>query len=92
MPKTTGPSRDTLEKAAKLRGEGATWNAIRAATGARLGSSGWFRAWERDGIEHIPAGQRVKPKSEPKATAAKPKAKPAAPKTSGPATKPAAAA
>jgi hypothetical protein len=67
-----GPSRETLIQAAKLRAEGATWDAIRTATGCRLGSSGWFKHWEREGIEHIPAGQRVKPKAEP------PKASPSA--------------
>ena len=60
--KATGPSRETLVKAATLRAEGATWNAIREATGTKLGSSSWFRAWEREGIDHIPAGERVKPK------------------------------
>jgi hypothetical protein len=34
------------------------------ATGTKLGSSAWFRYWEREGIEHIPAGERVKPKSD----------------------------
>ena len=89
-----------LTKAAKMRAEGATWNAIREATGSRLGSSGWFRAWEREGIEHIAAGQRVKPKPEKPAPAAKPKPatkkpsarKPAARKPSGDAVKPATAA
>lgn len=57
-PSKSSVTPEQLEQAAKLRGEGATWNAIREATGARLGSSGWFRAWEREGIEHIPAGQR----------------------------------
>ena len=47
-----------LKKAAKLRANGATWDEIREATDSRLGSSGFFRAWEREGIEHIPAGQR----------------------------------
>ena len=64
-----------LEQAAKLRSEGATWNAIRAKFGVKLGSSGWFRAWEREGIEHIPAGQRpkpVKPAPAPTPPAAKP--------------------
>jgi hypothetical protein len=64
-----------LVKAAKLRGEGATWAAIRTATGTKLSSSAWFRAWEKAEIEHVPAGERVKPKPEPKAT--KPKPKPA---------------
>lgn len=84
-----GPSRETLIKAAKLRDDGATWDAIRSATGCRLGSSGWFRAWEREGIEHIPAGQRVKPKAEQPAAAKPAKKAPApAPKTSGAAMKP----
>lgn len=59
-----GPSKDVLTKAAKLRAEGATWNAIREATGTKLGSSSWFRAWEREGIDHIPAGERLKPKAD----------------------------
>jgi hypothetical protein len=94
------PSREALIKAAKLRAEGATWNAIRTATGCLLGSSGWFKHWEREGIEHIPAGQRVKPKAEKPAPTAK--SKPAAKKPSvktptpkrpsGEAAKPAAAA
>lgn len=75
-----GPSRETLIKAAKLRAEGATWDAIRAATGCRLGSSGWFKHWEREGIEHIPAGQRVKPKAEPTPAASKPEPAPEKPK------------
>ena len=49
-----------LKKAAKLRAEGATWNAIREATGTRLGSSSWFRRWEEAGIDHIPAHGRRK--------------------------------
>lgn len=65
-PKAAKPSVDkaTLTKAAKLRAEGATWDAIREVTGTKLGSSSWFRGWEREGIEHIPAGQRVKPTAE----------------------------
>lgn len=51
-----------LTKAAKLRDEGATWNAIREATKTKLGSSAWFRAWEREGIAHRPAGEK-KPKT-----------------------------
>lgn len=72
-------TREQLEQAAQLRGEGATWNAIRQATGAKLGSSGWFRAWEREGIEHAPPGQKpkravVEPESEkPAATKPAPK-------------------
>jgi hypothetical protein len=70
-------SRDTLIKAAKLRSEGATWNAIREATGTKLGSTAFFKAWERENIEHIAAGQRVKAKDEPAAEAAPAKAEPA---------------
>jgi hypothetical protein len=57
-------TREQLEQAAALRADGATWNAIREATGTRLGSTAWFRYWERDGIEHRPAGA-PKPTPEP---------------------------
>lgn len=43
-------SRGQLEQAARLRAEGATWNQIRAKTGAQLGSNQFMRAWEREGI------------------------------------------
>ena len=48
-------TRDQLEAAAKLRAEGATWNEIRQATGTKLGSTAWFRYWEREGIDAPPA-------------------------------------
>jgi hypothetical protein len=97
VPPSTGPggswrankkstvTKAQLIKAAKLRGEGATWNTIRTATGTKLSSSAWFRAWEREGIEHVPAGERVKPKPEPKATKPKPAAKKAKTTTKKPA-------
>lgn len=56
-------TRKQLEQAAKLRGEGATWNAIRETFGVKLGSSVWFRRWEAEGIEHVPAGERSKAKA-----------------------------
>src|SRR3954471_10933881 len=72
-PSRSSVTREQLVQAAKLRAEGATWDQIREATGAKLGSSGWFRAWERENVEHTPAGQRVTPKAENPAPAAKPK-------------------
>lgn len=68
-----------LTKAAKMRDEGATWNAIREATKTKLGSSAWFKAWEANGIPHRPAGE-AKPKAEtaeetPKPAAKKPRKK-----------------
>jgi hypothetical protein len=44
-----------LKRAAALRAEGATWNAIREKFGVRHGSSKWFALWREHGIEHIPA-------------------------------------
>jgi hypothetical protein len=61
-----------LTKAATMRGEGATWNEIRAAFKVQLGSSAFFKAREREGIDHIPAGERVKPKPEANGKAAQP--------------------
>jgi hypothetical protein len=52
-------TKEQLTKAAKLRDEGATWNAIREATGTKLGSSGWFRAWEKENIPHRPAKEKI---------------------------------
>lgn len=49
-------TKEQLVQAAKLRDEGATWNAIREATGTKLSSSAWFRAWEAEKINHRPAG------------------------------------
>lgn len=71
MTAKTALTKKQLEQAAKLRSKGATWNAIRAKFGVQLGSSAWFRAWEREGIDHIPAGQRSKPQSPAPAPAAK---------------------
>ena len=48
-------TREQLEAAAKLRDHGATWNEIREATGIKLGSTAWFRYWEREGIDAPPA-------------------------------------
>lgn len=67
-------TRKQLEHAARLRAKGTTWSAIREATKTKLGSSQFFRGWEREGIEHVPAGQR------PKAVEAEP-AKPSAART-----------
>ncbi|HTX31733.1 MAG TPA: hypothetical protein VMD09_10115 [Solirubrobacteraceae bacterium] len=50
-----------MEQAAKLRADGGTWNQIREATGTKLGSTQFFRAWEREGIAHAPAGSKPKP-------------------------------
>ena len=78
-----------LERAAKLRDDGATWDGIRKALGVKLGSSAWFRAWEREGIEHRPAAPKhaksavakpapeSSPAVEPVAAKPKPQAKPA---------------
>lgn len=62
-PKKSAVTKAQLTKAAKLRDEGATWNAIREATGTKLGSSAWFKAWETNGIAHRPAGE-PKPKAD----------------------------
>ena len=51
-------TREQLEQAARLRGEGATWNAIREATGTKLGSSQFFRHWEQEKIPHRPAREQ----------------------------------
>jgi hypothetical protein len=59
--KSTTVTREQLEQAAQMRSQGATWNAIREATGSKLGSSGWFKHWQREGIEHAPAGEKPKP-------------------------------
>jgi hypothetical protein len=50
-----------LTKAAKMRDDGATWNAIREAFGVKLGSSRWFGLWEENAIAHRPAGESPKP-------------------------------
>lgn len=55
---TSTITKQQLESAAKLRAGGATWNAIREATKTKLGSSQFFRAWEREGIDHAPAGSK----------------------------------
>jgi len=47
-----------LKRAAALRAEGATWNAIREKFGVRHGSSKWFALWRENSIEHVPAGER----------------------------------
>jgi hypothetical protein len=52
-------TKEQLTKAAKLRDEGATWNAIREATGTKLGSSQFFRAWEKENIAHRPAKEKI---------------------------------
>jgi hypothetical protein len=69
-------TRDQLERAAQLRSEGATWNAIRAEFGVKHGSSRWFALWRREGIDHIPPGGRVKAQREPVAPAADAAAEP----------------
>lgn len=57
-PKKATATKAQLTKAAKMRDE----DASREATKTKLGSSAWFRAWERDGIAHRPAGES-KPKT-----------------------------
>jgi hypothetical protein len=69
--RATGLTKAQLEKAAKLRAEAATWNAIREAFGVKYGSTRWFALWTKHGVEHIPAGQRVKANRAP-APAAEP--------------------
>lgn len=72
-------TKDQLTKAAKLRDEGKSWNAIREALGVKWGSSKFFAAWTDAGIKHRPpntakATNAATDGSEP----AKPSAKPAA--------------
>ena len=43
-------TRAQLERAARLRAEGASWNEIRHETGTQLGVKQFMRAWEREGI------------------------------------------
>ena len=94
-------TREQLEAAAKLRDHGATWNEIREATGIKLGSTAWFRYWEREGIDAPPAhsdefkaaraeraGRADRPQPEPQAKPAEPAS--AKPSSSRAAKKPAA--
>lgn len=66
----------TLQKAATMRENGKTWNEIREATKTRLGSSQFFRHWEREGIKHRPANT-LKANAAKKGATAKKAAKPA---------------
>lgn len=56
-------TKQQLTTAAKMRDEGATWNAIREATGTKYGSSAWFKMWTDAGIDHRPANT-PKPKTD----------------------------
>lgn len=48
-------TREQLEAAAKLRAQGATWNAIREATGTKLGSGTFQTYWAKEGIDALPS-------------------------------------
>lgn len=80
--KATKPTitKATLQKAATMRENGKTWNEIREATKTRLGSSQFFRHWEREGIKHRPANT-LKANAAKKGATAKAAKKTAAPKT-----------